>query len=558
MTDAIDLTKEQRNMLSELLRQVLPGVAVWAYGSRVKWTTRPNSDLDLVAFTVPEQRAQVADLKDALAESNLPFPVDLHVWDDVPERFREIIRKEYVVVQEAKQPEGKPVMTVESFVVHIPSTAVPLPSDWRWERLDEVCDGVFDCPHSTPVLTADGPFVVRSQDMRTGVFRMEEAGHVAEDTYQERIVRAEPKYGDLFYSREGTYFGIAAEVPTGIRVCLGQRMVLLRPKASQCNHRFLRYWLNSPVMASHTHGHRDGTVAERLNLPTIRQLPVVVPPLSEQRAIAHILGTLDDKIELNRRMNETLEAMARALFKSWFVDFDPVRAKAGGRDTGLPKHLADLFPAAFEDSELGEIPKGWEVKAFADTIEIIGGGTPKTSVTEYWDGDIPWFSVVDAPTASEVWVVDTEKKVTRAGVENSSTRVLPVGTTIISARGTVGRIALVGVPMAMNQSCYGLQGRAGAHGFFNYFSTRELVARLQQHAHGSVFDTITRDTLAGVSVATPAATLIEEFEKRVAPSLQRIRAGLLEARTLAALRDTLLPKLISGEVSVLRMEAESA
>jgi type I restriction enzyme S subunit len=209
-----------------------------------------------------------------------------------------------------------------------------------------------------------------------------------------------------------------------------------------------------------------------------------------------------------------------------------------------------LFPDSFEDSELGEIPTGWELQAFADTIEIVGGGTPKTSIAEYWDGDIPWFSVVDAPTASEVWVVDTEKKVTRAGVENSSTRVLSVGTTIISARGTVGRIALVGVPMAMNQSCYGLRGRAGAHGFFNYFLTRELVARLQQHAHGSVFDTITRDTLAGVSVAMPAAALIEEFEKRVAPSLQRIRAGLLETRTLTALRDTLLPKLISGELRV--------
>jgi type I restriction enzyme S subunit len=280
-------------------------------------------------------------------------------------------------------------------------------------------------------------------------------------------------------------------------------------------------------------------------------IEVCVPDsIDDQRAIAHILGTLDDKIELNRRMNETLEAMARALFKSWFVDFDPVRAKAEGRDTGLPKHLADLFPDSFEESELGEVPRGWGVARFADTIEIVGGGTPKTSVAEYWDGDIPWFSVVDAPTDSEVWVVDTEKKVTRAGVENSSTRVLPVGTTIISARGTVGRIALVGVPMAMNQSCYGLRGRSGAHGFYNYFSTRVLVARLQQHAHGSVFDTITRDTLAGVSVVEPPAKLIDEFEKRVCPTLERIRTGLLESRALAAIRDTLLPKLISGELRV--------
>jgi type I restriction enzyme, S subunit len=256
---------------------------------------------------------------------------------------------------------------------------------------------------------------------------------------------------------------------------------------------------------------KDGTSNPTLSRDSFGAQALPLPPLDQQRAIAHILGTLNDKIELNRRMNETLEAMARSLFKSWFVDFDPVRAKAEGRDSGLPKPLADLFPARLVDSELGEIPQGWEVARFADTIEIVGGGTPKTSVAEYWDGDIPWFSVVDAPSGSQVWVVDTEKKVTPAGVENSSARVLPVGTTIISARGTVGRIALVGVPTAMNQSCYGLRGRSGALGFHNYFTTRELVARLQQHAHGSVFDTITRDTLAGVSVVEPPAKLIDEF-----------------------------------------------
>jgi type I restriction enzyme S subunit len=276
----------------------------------------------------------------------------------------------------------------------------------------------------------------------------------------------------------------------------------------------------------------------------------IPPPTAQRTQLVALFDAIEERIDLNRRMNETLEAMARALFKSWFVDFDPVRAKVEGRDPGLPKAIADLFPDRFEESELGEIPAGWGVARFADTIEIVGGGTPKTSGAEYWDGDIPWFSVMDAPSVSEVWVVETEKKVTRVGVENSSTRVLPVGTTIISARGTVGRLALVGVPMAMNQSCYGLRGRYGAHGFYNYFSTRELVVRLQQHAHGSVFDTITRDTLAGIAVVDPPAGLIDEFEKRVGPTLERIRSALLGTRLLAALRDALLPKLISGELRV--------
>ncbi len=149
--------------------------------------------------------------------------------------------------------------------LHTPSLAKSLPAEWNWLRLDEVCEGIFDCPHSTPVITDEGPLMARSQDIRTGGFRIEKAAHVSEETYKERIRRAKPEYGDLLYSREGTYFGIAAEVPPNTDICLGQRMVLLRPRSSVVSSRFLKYWLNSPILGSHVHGHRDGTVAERLN-----------------------------------------------------------------------------------------------------------------------------------------------------------------------------------------------------------------------------------------------------------------------------------------------------
>ena len=219
----------------------------------------------------------------------------------------------------------------ETKLLHVPAAYGEPPDGWTWSRLDDVTEGVFDCPHSTPKLTDTGPFVVRTQDIITGVFRADQAGRVSEETYAERIARVTPSRGDLLYSREGTYFGIAAEVPPKTRVCLGQRMVLIRPDKRRLDFSFLCHWLNSPIMAAHIHGYRDGTVAERLNLPTIRALPILIPPLFEQKAIAAVLGALDDKIELNRRMNATLEAMARALFQSWFVDFDPVRAKLDGR-----------------------------------------------------------------------------------------------------------------------------------------------------------------------------------------------------------------------------------
>ncbi|MGZ8910753.1 MAG: restriction endonuclease subunit S, partial [Methylococcaceae bacterium] len=251
----------------------------------------------------------------------------------------------------------------------------------------------------------------------------------------------------------------------------------------------------------------------------------------------------------------TLEAIAQALFKSWFVDFDPVHAKQQGREPeGMDADTAALFPYSFEESELGLIPQGWNICSFAETIDIIGGGTPKTAISEYWNGEIPWFSVVDAPKTTDVFVIDTEKHITQAGLEKSSTKLLSVGTTIISARGTVGRLALVGQEMAMNQSCYGLRGKAGDD-FFTYLSTYRLIETLKQRTHGSVFDTITRDTLAGVNVIYPNKSVISAFENLLSPLMERIKENLKQAQTLTTLRDTLLPRLISGQLRLSDAEA---
>ena len=341
----------------------------------------------------------------------------------------------------------------------------------------------------------------------------------------------------------------ATEVPPKTRVCVGQRMVLIRPDKRRLDFSFLCHWLNSPIMAAHIHGYRDGTVAERLNLPTIRALPILIPPLAEQHAIAAVLGALDDKIELNRRMNATLEAMARALFQSWFVDFDPVRAQLDGRPpAAFDSATAALFPDSFQDSALGEIPHGWVVCPLSEKIQLLSGGTPKTSEPTYWDGDIPWYSVRVAPSETDVWVIHTDKHVTKLGIANSAAQVFPEKTTIISARGTVGKLALTAVPMAMNQSCYGVRGITGYGDYFTYYSLREATAQLQQRTHGTVFDTITTETFKTLDCIFPTPKITAAFDKLVEPLLGQIRANLHHSRTLATLRDTLLPKLLSGEL----------
>ena len=288
-----------------------------------------------------------------------------------------------------------------------------------------------------------------------------------------------------------------------------------------------------------------------LNRNHLHQEIVRIPKsVSEQRSIGHVLGTLDDRIELNRRMNGTLAAMAWALFRSWFVDFEPVRAKLEGRDTGLPKHVAELFPDRFVMSKRAgrTVPRGWQVGALADVVEISNGGTPRTSVPEYWDGDIPWYTAKDEPSFNGVFAIDTERTLSDLGVAHSSTRILPARTTVITARGTVGKIACLGVPMAMNQTCYGIRGRDGYPDYFTYWNLQRSLKELSGLTHGTIFDTITRATFAVATTIIPSPRVAVMFEDLVAPYMERILANQHASRNLAAQRDALLPTLISGEL----------
>ena len=339
---------------------------------------------------------------------------------------------------------------------------------------------------------------------------------------------------------------------------------------------YLHYFLQNADIQSYL----TGAVMPKLTQGNLNRIPVRYPEPEHQKSIVRVLGVLDDKIDLNRRINQTLEQMTQAIFKSWFVDFDPVKAKiaakqenrdplrtamsaiSGKTEAGLDQlppeqyqqlaATAALFPDEMVDSELGEIPKGWVVEPLSKIIQIVGGGTPKRSEANYWGGDVLWFSVKDVPSDGDVWVVDTEEKITSLGLQKSSTKLLPVGATIISARGTVGKLAMVGKEMAMNQSCYGIIGASGIGSCFNYFNLSEAVETLKRNTHGAVFDTITQTTFETVSCVRPLNEQLETFELQVKPLLDDIRSRVIQNQTLATLRDTLLPKLLSGELAVNR------
>ena len=323
---------------------------------------------------------------------------------------------------------------------------------------------------------------------------------------------------------------------------------VLRPHPARIDPRYLYVCVFNRDFTEYLITREKGAAYPAVSPDDIVNAEIMLPPLKEQRAIAGILGALDDKIELNRRTNETLEAMARAIFKSWFVDFDPVRAKAEGRDPGLPAEIADLFPDAFEESELGEIPAGWEVGSLLDIIDLLSGGTPSTAVPAYWNGEIPWVSAKDVGGAKGSFLLNTEKTISRQGVENSSTKMLPALTTIITARGTVGSYCLLGRTMAMNQTNYGLKAKNNVGDYFVFFSTMQLIEYLRQQAYGTIFDTITTKTFRDTMTVQPPEHVLKVFERVVEPVMQRVLSNEQQSRTLAGLRDTLLPKLLSGEI----------
>jgi len=437
-----------------------------------------------------------------------------------------------------------------------------VPDHWEFTTLGEICQrgggyiqtGPFGSQlHASDYVPIGVPSIMptnigENRIVEDGIVRITEAD--ANRLGQHRL-----RAGDIIYSRrgdvekrslirqreEGWFCGTGC-----LKVCLGSGFV---------DPLFASLFLGHPAIREWIFRHAVGATMPNLNTTIMSAVPFALPPLAEQRAIAAVLGALDDKIELNRRMNATLEAMARALFQSWFVDFDPVRAKLDCRTpVGMDPAIAALFPDSFQESSLGPIPHGWEVCPLSEKIQLLSGGTPKTSEPTYWDGEIPWYSVRDAPSETDVWVIHTDKHVTKLGIANSAAQVFPEKTTIISARGTVGKLALTAVPMAMNQSCYGVRGITGYGDFFTYYSLREATAQLQQRTHGTVFDTITTETFKTLDCISPTPKITAAFDKLVEPLLAQIRANLHQSRTLATLRDTLLPKLLSGELSVAEQE----
>jgi type I restriction enzyme, S subunit len=417
--------------------------------------------------------------------------------------------------------------------------------EWQPMTLRAANVMLIDCDHRTPPAAEDGYPYVAIPQMRGGRIELTGARRISREHYLEWTRKAKPSANDVILSRRCNP-GETAVAPAGGEFALGQNLVLLRADGTKVYPPFLRWLVRGPDWWEQIGKFNNvGAVFDSLKCADVPKFELRIPPLPEQRAIAHILGTLDDKIELNRRMSETLEAMARALFKSWFVDFDPVRAKAEGRDTALPKPLADLFPARLVDSELGEIPDGWKVGRLGDVlcqrVERCVAST-ETASRPY----VP----IDCISAKSLFLAESKSG---QEAQSSLTKFYKNDLLFGAMRPYFHKVCIAPFDGTTRTTAFVLFPK---HEDDFAFATMllhdpETIDFATRHSTGSTIPyAVWVDSMDTMPTILPPSNVRAAFNETVRPMLARIPHPYFESRTLAGLRDTLLPKLISGELRV--------
>lgn len=399
--------------------------------------------------------------------------------------------------------------------------------------------------------------LIRSQNIHNDGFKIDGLAYIAEE-HANQLANVTVEHHDVLLNITGDSVSRCCQVtPSVLPARVNQHVAIIRPRPREIDPRFLRYYLVSPRMQSQMLGWAHaGATRNALTKGMIESFTVPQPPLSIQCRIADILGKLDDKIELNRRMNRTLEKMAAAIFKSWFIDFHPVHAKAEGRDTGLPAEISDLFPDSFEESELGEIPKGWKVKSIGDAVRCVGGATPSTINPEFWEGGKhPFVTPKDMSSLQGPVILDSERHITEAGVEKISSKQLPIGTVILSSRAPIGYLGIAAVPVSVNQGVIAMICNGDLPNLYVHQWTTANMDLIKSRAGGTTFAEISKQNFRPIPALIPSRPVLDAFIVNAAPLYDRIMLNVRQNRRLAGLRDTLLPKLLYGEIELPAAEA---
>ena len=430
---------------------------------------------------------------------------------------------------------------------------------WQVASLSSLCEQIYDGPHATPKKTLSGPVFLGIWNLSNGRLDLSETEHLSEDDFVKWTRRVTPEHGDIVFSYE-TRLGDAAMIPEGLHCCLGRRMGLLRIDRKKAVPRFVLYAYLAPAFQQTIRSRTvQGSTVDRILLTELGNFPVRVPPLGQQETIADILGALDDKIELNRRMNETLEAIARAIFKSWFVDFDPVRAKMEGRKPhGMDERTAALFSDTFEYSPLGKIPKGWTARRVNDVADIIKGRSYASS--ELSDSDA---SLVTLKSFRRGGGYRADGLKPFIGQYKPEQVVLPgelvvAFTDVTQSADVIGKPAIVRRDARFRTLIASLDvgivrpksDDVSIAFLYCLFRTDDFQAHTYGHATGTTVLHLSKEAIPSFPFVSPTTAIGQAFASIAEPQFAKIDQNEQEANVLAGLRNALLPKLLSGAVRV--------
>ncbi len=538
MTDRLDLPLRYRERLEALLSEHVPDAEVWAYGSRVSGESHEASDLDLVlrSPTLEPLGVEFLDLKEAIEKSNIPILVQTHDWARLPESFHREIERDYVVVRE------RPKQT--------PS------GEWRSATIDEIAEKVAMGPFGSSIKVET--FVPKGVPVLSGQhlhgFRVDDSPgfNFISPEHAKRLANANVVPGDVVLTHRGT-IGQVAYIPENSQFhqyVVSQSQFYIRCDRSKALPEYVTMYFRSPEGQHQLLANTSQVGVPSIAQPVtyLRTIEIPLPPLPEQRAIAHVLGTLDDKIELNRRMNQTLEEMARALFKSWFVDFEPVRAKMDGRWRpgqslpGLPANHYNLFPNRLVDSDLGQIPEGWQVKPLGEVAEQRRDGVRPEQI----DPVTPYIALEHMPRrrialgdwGSADGLASGKSRFRRGDILFGKLRPYFHKVGVAPLDGVCSTDIVVISP---KEDCW--------FGFvLGHVSSSAFVDYTDAASTGTKMPRTKWTDMARYKVALPSDRLAEAFRGMTQPWTESMVSSIHESRALAVQRDALLPKLVSGKL----------
>ncbi len=422
-------------------------------------------------------------------------------------------------------------------------------SEWDSVEIGAVAKLRSGFPFKSADWTDEGVPVIKIANVKNGRIVRDGCGFVAPEVAQ-RNPEWFTKDGDVLIAMTG-YVGEVALVQTGEQYLINQRVGRFEfQTGAAVDPKFFFYHLQLPATRSEIEGVARGSAQPNLSAADAHKIKLTLPPVAVQKEISGILGALDDRITLLRETNTTLEAIAQALFKSWFVDFDPVHAKMQGRaPEGMDQATAALFPDSFEDSELGPVPKGWQVMPVGDAVETVGGATPDTKTPEYWEPAVHhWTTPKDLSGITSPVLLSTERKLSEAGLRKISSGLLPVGSLLMSSRAPIGYLALTQVPMAINQGYIAIPPGGNLSPLFMLFWCQSNMDNIKGRANGSTFMEISKKAFRPIPALVPSQAVLDAFESVAVHIFERLVENEKQAQSLASIRDALLPRLISGQL----------